>query len=91
MMLDLSIRGASSPGRNCSYRTTGCSASPIAASRPTACPSRSGPLNSAGCDPFGPLSSYRGAIRIAPSRRIVSPLSIAFATIALTNWPYSLG
>ena len=32
-----------------------------------------------------------GAMRIAPSRRIVSPLSIGLATMALTSWPYSDG
>src|SRR5699024_11466517 len=34
---------------------------------------------------------HLGAVRIAPSRRLVSPLSIGFATIDSTSWAYSVG
>ena len=34
---------------------------------------------------------YRGAMRMAPSRRMVSPLSIGFSTICTARLPYSRG
>src|SRR5699024_8490373 len=37
------------------------------------------------------VEDHFGAMRIAPSRRIVSPLSIGLATIDSTSWAYSVG
>src|SRR6186713_119803 len=34
--------------------------------------------------------TYRGAMRIAPSRRMVSPFSIGFSTMCTASEPYSL-
>src|SRR5271156_5496195 len=44
------------------------------------------------CSPMACQSRrYRGAIRMAPSRRMTSPLSIAFSTMWTVSCPYSSG
>ena len=73
--------------RTARAKPSGCRSSPAAGRTSSPLPPSSPTPPRQSCD----SRNYRGAIRIAPSRRIVSPLSMGLETMCAASAPYSLG